>query len=309
MSPVQWCQSRHLDGQGSVGLGGGAPGDKDDEAEKKSGRPQWESTSSLKGLRLLTEITVQDEKVVQIAAGSLSQESKGVCLMLIGTWQQLTCKSWIGPLLLLVRGSCERVLDKLGAVQERVKVTEVLLRPPEGGQAFSKKVTAYSLSPHEHQLENTIESIAWSAQGSAEAILESDERWSHELGTQSVRQDWVQAAKRMLAAMTSAGISELPFHGAREPRQEGPPVWSIRSRMNQELSEKALSSSGRESLFIRPSIVMGDTQASHAIVWAARHDDGTPELPLYRQWPTRWWATEDWHIVCWELDSGVLRTG
>ena len=255
---------------------GGGKGDSDVPSKARS-RPQWESTPSLKGLELLTEVRIEEEVLTQIPCATISQESKGVCLILIGTWSQLTTTDWKGPLLLLFPGACDKVLYKLGAVTDRVSVTEVLLRTPEGGSPFSKRVTAYSLSNHTYQMGKNIEHIAWCPQSSSEAILEFDSRWAHEIATQSVKQDWLIAAKRMLASMASASVSDLPIYAIRHPTDLNPHVWSLKVRMSAEIFEKVLASSGREALFARPAVGAELIKTTHAIVWAARHDESNPE--------------------------------
>ena len=92
----------------------------------RQGKLSWESTRSVAGMRLATEIAVEDKPIPHIFAHQVCAEANGVALMLFASWtlKGIEAKS---PLLLIFPGHCGSVLKKLGASPGRVEETEVIL--------------------------------------------------------------------------------------------------------------------------------------------------------------------------------------
>ena len=244
----------------------------------RKGRLVWESTRTIKGLSLLTEVTANGQVISPISVDEVCEGATGVALALINTWStQLKQLESTKPLLLLMPGKGAETLKRLGAASGRITEVELIYKDEYSGQTFKRQTTALSLSDTVYQYGSSLKSVTWAPAASAEYQLELDTRWAAEPVAAAARQDWRELVARLASQICVENIAKEDFYALRTPTTP-PLIWSARLRLTPEKGEKLLCGSGLESLFIR----YVDTELTahknqYTIVWGPKHLDSSAQ--------------------------------
>ena len=135
----------------------------------QGGRLVWESTRTITGLKLLTEVSAAGKAVPNICIDEVCRDTTGIAMSLINTWnarlQGIESKQ---PLLLLFPGRCKEVLLRLGAAQGRLSEMELVYIDETTQKIFKRQTTTLSLSDHAYQYGKDLQSVEWLPSASVE---------------------------------------------------------------------------------------------------------------------------------------------
>eukprot|EP00971_Amphidinium_carterae_P165920 3288733-Amphidinium_carterae.4 len=108
-------------------------------------------------------------------------------------------------------------------------------------------------------------------------MIELDLRWAAPHSREAAQDDWKLHCASLLSSALQQTVGADRLYFLRRPMMGSMlSVYSARVRMGRDLAEKALGTSGRQSLFIRPMDVGGFPEAgAFSLVWATM-----PETPL-----------------------------
>ena len=244
----------------------------------QGGKLVWESTRTIKGLKLLTEVTAAGTVVPIICIDEVCKDTTGIAMSLINTWnarlQGIESKQ---PLLLLFPGRCKEVLLRLGAAQVRLNEMELLYIDENTQKIFRRQTTTLSLSDHAYQYGKDLQSVEWLPSASVEYQLELDTRWSAQAVVDAAQQDWRELVARLASKLCVGNIPKEEFYALRAPAAV-PLIWTARLRLEPEKGEKLLCGSGLESLFVRHADTEhSDQKASFTIIWGPKHLEASPQ--------------------------------
>ena len=219
----------------------------------KQGRLPWQSTRTIRGLKIVSQIAVDGQPLGELVANEVCAKAQGVALMLLAGWNELKGLEAEGPLLVLFPGHCSTVLKKMGASPARINEIEIVVEEPNEHALLRRNATA------------------WTPSASAEYSLELDARWASDLVIQAAEADWKALLKDLAGRMCVSAISEDQFYGLRKS-QQFPVVYGAKMRLQPETGEKLLCSSGLEALFVRPIDPSREPQSSnYTIIWGSKH--------------------------------------
>ena len=237
----------------------------------KQGRLPWQSSRTIRGLKIATQIAVDGVPLAELVADEVCGQAKGVALMLLAGWPDLKGLEADGPLLVLFPGHCANVLKKMGASPARISEIEIVVEEPQDHTLLRRNATALSLSAHTYEYGHGVQAVAWGPQASADYSLELDTRYASELIVQSADQNWRALLKDLTGRMCLETISEDQFFSLRKS-QQFPTIFSARIRLPPGAGEKLLCASGLEALFVRPMNPQSDPQsANFTIIWSSKH--------------------------------------
>ena len=239
----------------------------------RQGKLPWESSSSVSGMKLASEIAVEDQVVPQIHAHQVCEQTTGVALTLLSTWSSLKSIEAAKPLLLVFPGHCGGILRKLGASPGRVEEMEVILEEPGTHSLLKRKATTLALSDHKFTFGHGLKSVSRTPTSSSEFLVEMDDLWAPTVNVQAALRDWRTLAKDLLSKLCMETIAQEHLYGFRET--SGPPrIWTLKAKLPPEIGEKLLCASGQQGVFVRPLVPQKDSSAQqYTIVWGPRHQE------------------------------------
>ena len=248
---------------------GGAP---------KQALPPWESTRTISGMKLVTDLTTENVDMKCITLDEVVTDAAGFAFGLLRSWPKLSEIKSQYALLIIFPGRCQRTLEQLGAPKSELQETEVIVASPEDNLPKKKHVTILNLSDKPYELAKKMRTVQWTPQTNVEIQAEFDARWGSPMLKQEAEKDWQGLALRLLTAMLQATVSKEQVYAWRlPPAQPLIPLWSCRLRLTMEDAEKIIGASGLDAMFTRAT----DPTAMHAhqdytIVWSSRHQDAAP---------------------------------
>ena len=179
--------------------------------KRKEHKNNWESTATVKGIKLLTDYKNHGAELKQVCAENIG------CL--IATWVKLKEQTPKGPLALVFPRHCERTVVRLGAPQDHVKQHEVILSDPGLDEPFPRKVTTLcAVEGMNLELGSTIKKIEFQLVTTAELLIELDTRWSPEQVKLAAQKDWLATVKMIMAKLVVEVMTDVVFFGLRSPQ-------------------------------------------------------------------------------------------
>ena len=138
----------------------------------KQGKLPWESSSSVRGMRMVTEVAAGENILPQIYAHQICKQATGVALTLLSSLSPIQNIEAEKPLLLVFPGHCAPVLRKLGCSPGRIEEVEVILEEPTSKTMVKRKATSLSLSNHQYSYGHGLTAVEWSPSASSEYVVE-----------------------------------------------------------------------------------------------------------------------------------------
>ena len=242
--------------------------------KKGGGHLVWESTRTITGLRLLTEISASQTVLQSISVDEVTKDATGAAMVLINTWNvHLKGIEAQKPLVLLFPGRCRDALTRLGASPGCLGEAELLYCEESSGRTFKRQTTTLSLSDNAYLFGCALRSVDWAPSASAEYQLELDTRWSGQAILDAAQSDWRSLVAKLASQIAVSNIPKEDFYALRSPTS-APLVWSARVRLPPEAGEKLLCGSGLESLFVRHADTeMEEQKKNYTVIWGPKHTD------------------------------------
>ena len=132
-----------------------------------------------------------------LAIYTINANSRGVAMCVLASWGKMQHMEWVGPLVLVFPGWCQKPLGRMGANDSRTQQMELLFCALDSTEPFSRRVTTYVVTEHKVEWGANIRQIQWQPEKSVEIVLTYDNRWGTEITTKSVKQDWIVAARNI----------------------------------------------------------------------------------------------------------------
>ena len=257
-----WLQDTlvHCTGRDSCALRGGGPG-----------RPPWESTATLKGVKVINHIKVESKTIQPITVDLLCDNATGVACCLMSSWSRISQLQSSEPLLIIFPGKCMGTLRRLGAAENKVSEGELFMQDGEESSIFKRKVTFYKISEHTFDIGSNIRNVKWQPAAQTEIIIELDGRWATQTTVERAKADWKSVALAACKAATMTALQSSEIYGVRNVDMQPFDLWQARVRIDAEATEKLLGASGKDAIFFRPASPNQLQSASQfTIVWAKK---------------------------------------
>ena len=245
----------------------------------KQGKLPWESSSSVQGMRMVTEVASGDTILPQIYAQQICKQATGVALTLLSSLSAVQNIEAEKPLLLVFPGHCVPVLKKLGCSPGRIEEIEVILEEPSSKTMVKRKAKSLSLSSHQYSYGHGLTAVEWSPSASSEYVVEMDERWAPPVNIAAASQDWKALASDVLSKLCMESVPSDQLYAFKDV--VGPPrLWTLKAKLTPEMGEKMLCASGQQGVFVRPLDPSKDSCASqYTIVWGPKHIEASAHRP------------------------------
>ena len=238
------------------------------------GKLAWESTQTVKGVQLVTQLKAENKTLEEIPVNGICSDASGVSCCLMSSWPRVASVRSTKALILCMPGRCAMALRKLGVKEGDIDETEAFLKEPETGEVLKRRVTFVKLFDGNYTVGENVQTIDWAPQASVELLIELDSRWSPAPTLARAQRDWrglaAEVASKM--ALTNVPINEIYAH--KMLQQDPFQVWQCRVRLSAEVAEKLICASGQESCFVRP--VLAKSLANNeqfTIVWMKRNTE------------------------------------
>ena len=235
------------------------------------GRPAWESTATLKGVKVINQIKVEGKVVPPITLDMLCDQTTGVACCLMSSWSRISQLQSAEPLLIIFPGKCMATLRRLGAAEKKVSEGELFMNNGDESSIFKRKVTFYKISEHNFEIGANIRNVQWQPAAQTEMLIELDGRWATTSTSERAKSDWKTVALAACKAATMTTVQQSEIYGVRRVDTMPFDLWQARVRLHMEASEKLLGASGKDAIFFRPAIPSQLQSASQfTIVWAKK---------------------------------------
>ena len=181
--------------------------------------------------------------------------------------------------ILVFPGHCAAALKRLGAPCDKIMEAQFAVSDPDNVAVERRNVTTLALSDHDFSFGANITEVAAPLEAAVELVLEVDERWSMQRIGDEMEKDPRATMARMASTLTHKALEPDMLYQYREHQQKPLRVWLAKIRIAAPLGEKLVCASGREALFVRPSIpAMLPANDLYTIIWSKRHDQASPSL-------------------------------
>ena len=118
-------------------------------APKGKGHVAWESSHTLRGATLVTQVQSGDAKLGQIATEQVCADATGAVLCLMRTWLSSFQESYKGPLAFVFPGRCAASLRRHGANVSHIQELEAVIEIGETKEQQLKPITVLSAAGQE----------------------------------------------------------------------------------------------------------------------------------------------------------------
>ena len=249
------------------------------------GRLPWESSHSVKGMRLAFPCKHGEDPIPEIDCDKICDGCTGICFILLANWQKVIAVTSDKPLVFILPGKCANIVRKLGADMSKVSEDTMLLKDADGTAIIRRTITMIKASDHEITTAAELQSVSWKPAASVELIAELDSRWAASVVLAEAEKDWRRFLTNCLSKFAMETYQASDVFGCRLVQQEPYRLWQGRIRTSPEATERLLAASGRDACFLRPQQPQNLPQANgYTIVWAKRNSDAsTTELAHIRK--------------------------
>ena len=239
----------------------------------------WESTISFPGVKFKTEVAANKEKLEQHNISEITTSSKGIYAVLIKTWADMREHKAASPQMLIFPGHCASTLRRLGAPSDKLTEMQFAVADPDDAEIERKNVTTLALTDAAFTYGANITEVAAPLESSVELVLEVDERWTMPRISTEMEKDFRATLSHMAGRLTYKTIDADFLYQAREVNQKPARIWMAKLRLSAGDGEKLVCASGREALFVRPSVpAMLQSSDKYTIIWSKRHGQASPSL-------------------------------
>ena len=178
---------------------------------QRAGAPKghlaWESTSTISGVQVITQIAHETGPLTQVPLAELSRATKGFATCLIKSWTERSQEDTTVPQALIFPGRCSSILRRLGANQERLTETEVIVQDPEHSQQHRRHVTVLLMTDGKYTYGANVTEVAAPLETSLEVVAEVDARWATNIIINAINNGGRATIARMMGQLTQTVVA------------------------------------------------------------------------------------------------------